>query len=325
MYKHKPVYVGKPVSVCFSRLFFVELGPLPPKMASQFPPLFLSLVILCLALWRTALGDEFSPGYETYNNADLGKTPTQTFVSNTSIIAPLLQINIWNEKKISPTGGSHIFIRHDFKESAALILDAKDLSVVYVDRRYDRTSDIRIQKDGDQNYLTFYEGPIVDGHGDGTSVMYDDHYNRAYEITAQNLSVKSDLHEFQLTGHGTALVTAYEPVRYNLKPWRGSSRGYMLDGVFQEIDIKTKEILFQWRAMDHVDPSDSYYKVESKWDFFHINSIQKVGAEAVNSGVQDQTDLLLDRGWQLPDFRATHALDLPHRRQDGRHHLDAGR
>ncbi|ROV96178.1 hypothetical protein VSDG_05027 [Cytospora chrysosperma] len=236
---------------------------------------YFGVAILYITLGRTVLADEFSPDYEAYNNAEFGKQPVQTFVSNQSIIAPLLQVNIWDEERISPTGGSHIFIRHDFKVSAALILDARDLSVVYVDRQYDRTSDIRVQKDGQRSYLTFYEGPIVDGHGDGNSVMYDDHYNKAYEITAQNLSVKSDLHEFQLTGHGTALVTAYEPVKYNLRPWRGSSRGYMLDSVFQEIDLETKEVLFQWRALDHVDPSDSFYKVETKWDFFHINSIQK--------------------------------------------------
>lgn len=253
-------------------------------MFPQLSSLLLSVSVLFTTLGWPILADEFSPDYEIYNNAELGKRPNQNFVSNKTIIAPLLQVNIWDEEKISPTGGSHIFIRHDSQESAVLILDARDLSVVYVDRRYDRVSDVRIQKDGHKNYLTFYEGPIVDGHGDGNSVMYDDHYNKAYEITAQNLSVKSDLHEFQLTGHGTALVTAYEPVKYNLRPWRGSSRGYMLDGVFQEIDLETKEILFQWRALDHVDPSDSYYQVERKWDFFHLNSLEKVGDDGHHAG-----------------------------------------
>lgn len=288
------------------------------KMFPQLSSFLLLVAILYITLGRTVLADEFSPDYEAYNNAEFGKQPVQTFVSNQSIIVPLLQVNIWDEERISPTGGSHIFIRHDFKVSAALILDARDLSVVYVDRQYDRTSDIRVQKDGQKSYLTFYEGPIVDGHGDGNSVMYDDHYNKAYEITAQNLSVKSDLHEFQLTGHGTALVTAYEPVKYNLRPWRGSSRGYMLDSVFQEIDLETKEVLFQWRALDHVDPSDSFYKVETKWDFFHINSIQKVGNVERRHvlWMENQADPLLVRGWQLPRLWATHALDLSHRRQD---------
>ncbi|ROV91199.1 hypothetical protein VMCG_09357 [Cytospora schulzeri] len=237
---------------------------------------FVSLVIvLCITQGRTVLADEFSPDYNTYNDLEYGKRPSQSFVSNQSIIAPVLQVNVWEEERISSTGGSHIFIRHDSQVSAALILDARDLSVVYVDRRYDRTSDIRVQKDGNKSYLTFYEGSIVDGRGDGKSVMFDDHYNKAYEVTAQNLSVGSDLHEFQLTGVGTALITAYEPTSYNLRPWRGSSRGYMLDSVFQEINLETNEVLFQWRALDHVDPSDSFAKVDSKWDFFHINSLQK--------------------------------------------------
>lgn len=220
--------------------------------------------------------DNFSHNYEAYNKAEYGKRPTQRFVSNPEILAPLIQVNVWNEEKISPTGGSHIFLRHDYEQSSPLILDASDLTLVYMDRSYDRTSDIRIQTINDQSYLTFYAGPIVDGHGNGDGMVLDNHYNEVHRVNVQNLSVKNDLHEFQFTDDGTALITAYDLVPMNLRPFRGSSRGALLDGVFQEVNIETNEVLFEWRASDHVDLHDSYYRVESKWDFFHINSIQKV-------------------------------------------------
>lgn len=220
--------------------------------------------------------DVFSEDYTKYNDAEYGKQPTQTFVSNPNVVAPLIQVNVWNEEKISPTGGSHIFIRHDYGNSSPLILDASDLSVVYMNRSFDRTSDIRVQKIGNESYVTFYSGTIVDGHGVGDGLVLDSQYHEAFKVNVHGLSVKNDLHEFQFTDQGTALITAYPQVSMNLRPWHGSGRGFLLDGVFQEVDIVTGEVLFQWKASDHVDLSDSYYKVERKWDFFHINSIEKV-------------------------------------------------
>lgn len=222
----------------------------------------------------TVLADEFSPDYEAYNAAEYGKQPCQTFHSAPDLDAPLLHVNIWNEDKISASG-SHIFLRHDGKKSSPLILDAHDLSVVYMDPVFSATSDIRIQQNNGKDYLTFYEGNIVDGHGDGFGIVMDSSYNVVYNISAQNLTVHSDLHEFQMTGHGTVLVTAYEVVIRNTRPWHGPSKGSIMDSVFQEIDLETKEVLFQWRALDHVDPSDSYERVGRKWDYFHLNSIQK--------------------------------------------------
>lgn len=237
-------------------------------------PLLISLVLLVLATLGNA--DIFSEDYTKYNDAKYGKQPTQTFVSNPNIVAPLIQVNIWNAEKISPTGGSHIFLRHDYEQSSPLILDATDLSVVYMNRSFDRTSDIRVQKFGNESFVTFYSGSIVDGHGVGDGIVLDSQYHEAFKVNVHNLSVKNDLHEFQFTDQGTALITAYPEIKMDLRQWHGSRRGYLLDGVFQEVDIETGQVLFQWKASDHVDLADSYYKVERKWDFFHINSIQKV-------------------------------------------------
>lgn len=238
-----------------------------------------SYALIVSTLLCHAHADQFSEDYEKYNDAlTYGKQPFQTFVSNPDIIAPVIQVNLWNEDKISPTGGSHIFIRHDLKEgSSPLVLDAKDLSVVYMNRAYDRTSDIRVQKNFNTSYLTWYAGSIVDGHGEGDGLILDDQYNVAYTVNVHGLgATKNDLHEFQLTGEGTALLTAYNTIRMDLKAFRGSRRGRVLDGVFQEVNLETQEVLFSWRASEHVELGDSYYWKESKWDYFHINSIEKV-------------------------------------------------
>jgi hypothetical protein len=50
----------------------------------------------------------------------------------------------------------------------------------------------------------------------------------------------------------------------------------VLDGVVQEIDIRTGLLLFQWDSLDHVPLSASYVAPDKHkpYDYFHINSVQ---------------------------------------------------
>jgi hypothetical protein len=106
-------------------------------------------------------------------------------------------------------------------------------------------------------------------------------------VSAQNLNgVHADLHEFALTGNGTALVTGVNRIRMRGNDFQ-EKYGWdyplpdgleieILDGVVQEIDLDTNEVLFDWRALDHVNPLDSYEPMGRLWDAYHVNSIQKV-------------------------------------------------
>ena len=51
----------------------------------------------------------------------------------------------------------------------------------------------------------------------------------------------------------------------------------MIDGVVQEIDIKTGKVLFQWNSADHVPYSQSEQPLPASastpWDWFHINAV----------------------------------------------------
>jgi hypothetical protein len=85
----------------------------------------------------------------------------------------------------------------------------------------------------------------------------------------------ADLHEFQITPQGTALITAFNPVHWDDSELHAGHDLSVLDCVIQEIDIRTGNVLFQWDSLDHVPISDSY--VSGLWpalDYFHINSIQ---------------------------------------------------
>lgn len=56
---------------------------------------------------------------------------------------------------------------------------------------------------------------------------------------------------------------------------------YIWDCLFQEIDIETNELIFQWRASDHHSLDETYHDIgwdgtrDAPFDWYHINSVQK--------------------------------------------------
>jgi len=105
-------------------------------------------------------------------------------------------------------------------------------------------------------------------------------YKQIRTVTAPQ-NRKPDLHSFTITKGNTAIITIYEHVEVNLDGVYGKSgRGWIWDSLFQEIDIDTGRLLFQWRASEHFDLRESYNNMNAAtaanpWDFFHINSVAK--------------------------------------------------
>src|SRR6266550_2646631 len=67
---------------------------------------------------------------------------------------------------------------------------------------------------------------------------------------------------------GTALITAYHAVPYDLTAVGGPATGQAIDGVVQEIDIATGQVLFEWHSLDHVPLTASYQPVASPYAYF---------------------------------------------------------
>ena len=139
-------------------------------------------------------------------------------------------------------------------------------------------TDFRVQQYRGQPVLTYDVGQSTGGpgHSEGEDVILNSHYQQIATVSAGN-GLKADQHEFDLTPQGTALITSYHQVPYDLSSVGGPSNGSVLDGVAQEIDIATGKVLFQWDSLDHVPLSDSYAPVPSNpatpYDYFHINSV----------------------------------------------------
>jgi hypothetical protein len=78
-------------------------------------------------------------------------------------------------------------------------------------------------------------------------------------VRSGNDQPELDMHEFKLTDDGTSvLVTIYVQIPYNPEAYGISGVRWITTGVFQEIDIGSGEVLFQWSSIDHVPVNMSY-------------------------------------------------------------------
>jgi arylsulfotransferase ASST len=139
-------------------------------------------------------------------------------------------------------------------------------------------SDFRVQQYRGQPVLTYSVGQSTGGpgHSEGEDVILDRHYRQIATVSAGN-GLAADQHEFVLTPEGTALITIYHQVPYDLSSVGGPVNGSVLDGVVQEVDVATGEVLFQWDSLDHVPLTDSYQPLPADpatpYDYFHINAV----------------------------------------------------
>ena len=136
--------------------------------------------------------------------------------------------------------------------------------------------DLNVQSYRGSPVLTWWQGQVVEGHGQGVDMIEGDHYTPVATVHAGN-GLYADLHDFQITPEGTAWITAFAPQHRDLSSLGGLTDGLMDDGVIQEIDIKTGLVMFQWDALGHVALSDTYMRTPhfggEVLDYFHPDSI----------------------------------------------------
>jgi hypothetical protein len=181
-------------------------------------------------------------------------------------------------------------------------------------------TDFRVQTYRGKPVLTFDVGQSTGGpgHSQGEDVILDRHYHQIATVSSGNGLEKADQHEFRLTDQGTALITDYHVVPYDLSPYGGPVNGQIIDGVAQEIDVATGKVVWQWDSLDHIPPSDSYIAVPSNpatpWDYFHVNAVNPdTDGNLLISGRGVSTIVKVDRHtgdviWRLGGKESTFAL-----------------
>ena len=143
-------------------------------------------------------------------------------------------------------------------------------------------TNVRVQRYQGRPVLTWWQGTISHhGFGVGVGEIYSTSYRRLATIHAGD-GLSEDLHELTLTPSGTALITAWKPLYCDLAGAGGAAVAAVFDSVYQEIDIRTGLVMYEWDSLEHVPLSDSYMpaaaaSVASPYDWFHMNSIALEG------------------------------------------------
>jgi hypothetical protein len=131
--------------------------------------------------------------------------------------------------------------------------------------------DVAVQRYGGQTVLTYWQ------RNGAADVILDHHYKLLAAVHAGNGYVTGD-HEFQITPHGTALITASARKPANLASVGGPRNGKVIADVIQEVNIATDRVVWQWNADSHLHWSASYEDRPgtAPWDFAHMNSVQEL-------------------------------------------------
>jgi Arylsulfotransferase (ASST) len=139
-------------------------------------------------------------------------------------------------------------------------------------------TNVRVQRYAGHRVLTWWQGLIsIHGFGLGEGEIYSDSYQHLATIHAGD-GLQEDLHELQLTPDGSALITTWKPLFCDLTAVGGPAYSAVYDAAFQEIDVRTGLVRYEWDSIEHVPLADSYMpasgaKVTWPYDWFHLNSI----------------------------------------------------
>ena len=195
----------------------------------------------------------------------------QNFYSQPNLHPPLVGL----DRDGDPAAGDIFLTPTHSVQPGPMILDPQG-RLLWFEPRKQSAYNLQVETYQGNPVLTWWEGKWL-GSG-GEDVIVNQSYRTVAVVQAAE-GYSSDLHEFQITPQGTALIDIYQPVRSNLSSVGGSTSGTALDCIIQEIDIRTGRLLWEWHALGHVPLSASYTGAPSNtsaYDFFHINSIQEL-------------------------------------------------
>jgi hypothetical protein len=178
------------------------------------------------------------------------------------------RIKVLTRTRLASPGYIFIAPKKKVAQGGPLILDNRARVVWFlpVDRR--GVTDFRVQRYRGKPVLTWWRGKSADDKRLGSYSIYDSSYRLIAHVRPGS-GLSGDMHEFVITRRNTALMTLSHRVRVKSRS--------VLEGAFQEVDIRTGRVLFEWHSIDHVALVESYYHLprnpDRTYDYFHINSI----------------------------------------------------
>jgi hypothetical protein len=226
---------------------------------------------------------------ERPKRAQTGRPPpshpeqTRSFRSRPDLSPPTIDVLIQPHNSNSAPGYIFVAPKNGPGEASpaqdgSLIVDNSGEPVWFrpLRREEEDVMDFKVQYYRGEPVLTWWEG-VHTGYGQGEYVIADGSYREIRRVRAGN-GYRGDHHEFLISPENTALLDIYGKVEsVDLSSVGGPKEGRVLEGVVQEVDIQSGEVLFEWHSLEHVGLEEAYAEPpkDPRWsfDYFHINSI----------------------------------------------------
>src|SRR5215203_1295424 len=177
---------------------------------------------------------------QSHHSPPAQPSEVRSFRSRPELSPPAIEITA----QAQDTAPGYIFVapKKGAGQDGPMIVDDQGQLVWFSKNRY--ATDFKVQTHQGELVLTWWEGKVVAGHGVGEYVIFDGSYHEVHRVRAGN-GYQGDLHEFFITAEDTALLTAYVSTQTDLSPIGGPEDGAVWEGIAQELNLETGEIL--WR------------------------------------------------------------------------------
>ncbi|MCJ1403059.1 hypothetical protein MMC11_006282 [Xylographa trunciseda] len=217
----------------------------------------------------------------------------QHFYSNPTLAPPTLIVETHNR---SITEAGYIFMSPFQDPQPAPLIYRSDGTLIwdgvaFVDGL--QGHDLTVCDYNEASHLCFMYGVQDNGYARGYGLILDQTYTQVLNVSSGNDQPSLDQHEFFVKENGTTvLATIYKQIPFDAATSAPGNPAlanitWLQVGIFQEIDLATNDVLFEWQSSDFVPVSASYVapgttdisgsglSESSAWDYFHINSVDK--------------------------------------------------
>jgi hypothetical protein len=204
-----------------------------------------------------------------------GSSPTQSFHSAPGLHPPVIQAT-----SDPDSSSGEIFLTETTPpprseiQNGLMILDGR-ARLLWFKPLNGFATNLEVQRYHGRPVLTWFQQAPPQGNED---VVMSSSYRTVATLHAGD-GYRPDMHEFQLTPQGTALIDAYTPVTADMSSIGGPSSGAVWDCIVQELDVRTGRVLWEWHSLGHVPLSATYNLGRKGWppyEYFHLNSIQQL-------------------------------------------------
>lgn len=149
-----------------------------------------------------------------------------------------------------------------------------------------RSENFQVHSYRGKKVLSIFEGshnsPM--GHGHGHTVIFSDQYRLVEQIQGGGHKL-ADQHEFLFYDDDSVVFTVFDPEIRDLSPYGATSENqqWILDNKIQKVNISSNQLLWEWSALDHVDPIGTNLTLQSGnaglgtnssqvWHYFYMNA-----------------------------------------------------